>query len=107
MTKGYSDDKFWKKLFKHAKAAGREVVEKALLMFYAAQEPATPGWAKGVIYGALAYFILPTDTIPDFLPGVGYVDDLTALAAALATVAIYITPEVQEKASAKLSQWFG
>ena len=103
----YSEANFWQKLFKHAKAAGREVVEKALLLFYATQEPETPVWAKGVVYAALAYFILPTDAIPDFIPGAGYGDDLTVLAAALVTVAIYVTPEAEEEAKTKLKQWFG
>ena len=107
MTREYSEDKFWKKLSKYAKAAGREVVDKVLQMHYAAQDPATPVWAKSVIYGALGYFIFPLDAIPDFSPGVGYVDDLSTLAAAFATVAMYITPEYQEKTSAKVKQWFG
>ncbi|OWT63475.1 YkvA family protein [Candidimonas nitroreducens] len=96
----------WRKLQQHAGAAGRAVLEKALYLYYAAQSPATPKWARRVIYGALAYFVLPLDAIPDLIPGIGYTDDLSVMAAALATVALYITPEVRALAQHKIAQWF-
>lgn len=104
---GYSEQDFWQKLKGFAVYAGREVVEKALTLFYAAQRPETPLWAKTVIYSALAYFILPTDAIPDFIPIAGYADDLTSLIAALGTVAMCITPEVKQAAKQKVEDWFG
>jgi uncharacterized membrane protein YkvA (DUF1232 family) len=55
---------------------GREVIEKALWLYYAAQQPNTPLWAKTAIYGALGYFISPIDAIPDITPVIGYADDL-------------------------------
>lgn len=103
----YTDQNFWDKLRKFASQAGREVVEKALTLYYAAQRPETPLWAKTVIYSALAYFILPTDAIPDLTPIAGYADDLGALAAALMTVAMCITPDVKRNAKQKLEDWFG
>jgi uncharacterized membrane protein YkvA (DUF1232 family) len=103
----YSDDGFWTKVRRYAKAAGIEVVERALQLYYAAQSPDTPAWAKRVIYGALGYFVLPADAIPDFIPAAGYADDLGALVMALASVAFYITPAVREKAHQKLDDWFG
>ena len=101
-----SDDSFWQKLKAFAVVAGREVVRLALQLFYAARAPETPAWAKAVIYGALAYFILPVDAIPDLVPMVGFSDDLGALASAVATVAAHITPEIKERADAKLTEWF-
>ena len=105
--KDYSDQGFNGKLRKYAKAAGREVVEKSLWLYYAAQSPNTPVWAKTTIYGALGYFISLVDAVPDLTPIIGYTDDLGVLAAALAAVAIHITPEVKEKAGVKLQKWFG
>jgi uncharacterized membrane protein YkvA (DUF1232 family) len=55
----------------------------------------------------LAYFILPADVVPDMIPGVGFVDDLSTLAAALATVRLSITDEIQQKAQARSRWWFG
>ena len=105
--KDYSENGFWQKLIGYATNAGREVVEMALKLFYALQSPDTPVWAKTVIYGALGYFINVFDAIPDLTPAVGYGDDLGVLVAALATVAAYITPQVEEKARLKARDWFG
>lgn len=103
----YSDSDFWQKLAKFAKAAGFELVEKALWLYYAAQDPNTPLKAKAIIYSALGYFIMPLDVIPDITPIVGYSDDLGALAAAVATVAVYINANVKAQADQKLLDWFG
>ncbi|MBG6220035.1 MULTISPECIES: DUF1232 domain-containing protein [unclassified Janthinobacterium] len=106
-AKKYTQDSFWDKVVKFARTAGREVIEKALWLYYAAQQPNTPLWAKTAIYGALGYFISPIDAVPDITPVIGYADDLAVLAAAVATVATYITAEVKESAAEKLRGWFG
>lgn len=105
--KEFSDDGFWGKLTQYAKTAGAEVIEKALWLYYAAQNPQTPAWAKTTIYGALGYFIFPIDAIADIMPFVGYADDLGVLALAVVTVSMYITEDVKEKAQTKLNSWFG
>ncbi len=102
----YSEKKFWNKLKLHARNAGQNVVETALELFYALQDSDTPAWAKSVIVGALAYFIVPTDLIPDFLPA-GYFDDFGTLLAALKVLSNNIKLEHEEKAREKSAQWFG
>jgi len=104
---GVDEKRFWNKLRRYAKTAGRGVVEKALLFWYAFQKEETPTWAKGVILGALAYFISPIDAIPDLTPILGYTDDLGVLAAAMVTVARYIDDDVKRRAHRKLAGWFG
>jgi len=106
-NKKYSDDSFWTKLGKYAVIAGREVVKKALVLFEALKDKDTPAWAKAVIVSALGFFISPLDAIPDVLPFVGYADDLGALAAAFAAVAIYVKDEHVAAANATLQRWFG
>src|SRR4029078_8917159 len=103
----YSEKKFWDKLVLYAKSAGSEVVERALQLYYSAQEPDTPKWAKGVIIASLGYFISPLDAILDVTPVVGFSDDLGVLALALATVAMSITPAVRQQAGEKMRDWFG
>jgi len=105
--KEYSNDGFWDKLVKFAKTAGKDVIEKALWLYYAAENPKTPAWAKTVIYGALGYFIFPVDAIPDISPVVGFADDLGVLASAIATVSFYINDDVKTQAAQKLKDWFG
>lgn len=107
MDKGFEERSFWNKVKNFALKAGREVIEKSLWLYYAAQEPGTPTWAKATIYGALAYFISPIDAIPDAVPVVGYSDDLGVLLAAIGTVSLYITAGVKDKAARKLATWFG
>ena len=102
----YTDNSFWDKLKNYALAAGRDVVEKALTLYYCHQDRDTPAWARKVIVGALAYFILPTDAIPDLIPGAGYTDDLGALALAVALLAANIKDEHVRLARQKLAQWF-
>jgi uncharacterized membrane protein YkvA (DUF1232 family) len=103
----YSEPDLWQKLSQFAKQAGQNVVEKALTLYYAAQRPETPLWAKAVIYSSLAYFVLPADAIPDFTPIVGYTDDLSAIASAMTAVAFSITPEVKAAAKQQAAAWFG
>lgn len=102
----YSDASFWQKVKQFAKQAGREVIENALCLYYAAQRPDTPKWAKTIIFGALAYFIAPIDAIPDLTPLVGFTDDLGALAAALTMVSLYVDDHVKSQAAEKTAAWF-
>ncbi|MES2037968.1 MAG: YkvA family protein [Pseudomonadota bacterium] len=106
-SKAYSEKGFWDKLKKYAQVAGSEVIEKVLCLYYAAQRPETPAWAKTVIFGALGYFIFPLDAVPDILPVVGYSDDLGVIAGALVTVSLYITDEVKQSARDRMKGWFG
>ncbi len=105
--KDYSENNYWNKVKTVAKIAGTEVIDKALQLYYAMQAPTTPAMAKAVIIGSLGYFISPVDAIPDVLIGIGYVDDLAVLSAAVATVGTSITDEIKTKAEVKLTEWFG
>ncbi|MBA2942817.1 DUF1232 domain-containing protein [Paenibacillus sp. CGMCC 1.16610] len=105
--KYFNRDDFWSKLKKGAKKAGSKVIYSCLLLYYAVESPRTPLKAKVQIYGTLGYLILPLDLIPDLLPIVGYVDDLSALGLALAVVAKNIDDDVKLKAKSKLRDFFG
>lgn len=102
----YSEDGFWGKLASYAKKAGREVVDNALILYFSLQDPAVPTRFKAVIYGALGYFIMPVDVIPDVVPVVGFTDDFGILASAITAVAIYVSPETKQKAKGKTAEWF-
>ncbi|GAB3674897.1 YkvA family protein [Salinisphaera aquimarina] len=102
----YSSTRFWNKVSKVASRAGYELLEKALWLHYAAQRPNTPAWARATAYGALGYFILPFDAIPDWLFGMGLTDDLGALTLAVVTLSQYIDHDVRRRTSQKLDTWF-
>jgi len=95
------------KMGKKAVKAGKKLVYAGLLLYYTLQKDNVPLKARAVIVGALGYFIMPIDVIPDFLPIIGYTDDLGALMMALATVYMYIDNEVKSKARSQLESWFG
>jgi len=103
----YSAPRLWHTLKKAATTAGRKTLLAALTLFYCLQDKDTPTWAKGVIIGALGYLVLPTDMIPDILPGIGYGDDWGAIVAALGTVAAYIKDEHKNKALAQVQRLLG
>jgi uncharacterized membrane protein YkvA (DUF1232 family) len=103
----YSAPRLWRTLKRVAVSAGRKTLLTALILFYCLQDRDTPTWAKGVIVGALGYLVLPTDLIPDILPGAGYGDDWSALVAALGTVAAYVKDEHKAKAIAQVSRLLG
>lgn len=103
----YSAPRLWRTLKKATLTAGRKTLLTALILFYCLQDRDTPTWAKGVIIGALGYLVLPTDLIPDIIPGAGYGDDWGALVAALGTVAAYVKDEHKIKATAQMERLFG
>ncbi len=77
--------------------------ESAVAAFYCATDPATPMRVKLTLMGALAYFILPIDVVPDFLPLVGFGDDAAVLALAIKLVGDQIKPEHRERARETLA----
>ena len=103
----YSEPKLAGKLSKVAKKAGQKLVYAALLLYYVLKSPVVTKGDKTKIVGALGYFILPLDILPDFIPLAGYTDDLTAVIWALHTVWKNITPEIKAQAAAKTREWFG
>lgn len=105
--KYYSENGLWDKIASVAKNAGLKVVYLALVLYYTATADSTPITHKSVIYGALGYFILPIDLIPDVIPVVGFSDDFAALVACATTVAMCITSEIRKKSEERLSAWFG
>ena len=102
----YSESKLLTKITSVGRWAGTKVVYAVLLLYYVLRNPNVSMADKSKIYGALGYFILPTDLILDIIPVVGYTDDMAAIMWAIHTVAKNITPEIKEQAKAKLSEWF-
>ena len=106
-SKHFDENAFWEKLKYYARKAGIKVCYAALLLYYVLKSPTTSGKDRAKIIGALGYFILPIDLIPDFIPVAGYTDDLAALVWGVYCVIKSITPEVKAQAAAKLHDWFG
>lgn len=95
----YDEKKFLNKLSHSAGRLANGLLTKVLTLWFTLRDSDTPTWAKTVILGTLGYFIMPMDAIPDFLPMIGYSDDLTALISASAMIWANIKPEHIEKAN--------
>jgi uncharacterized membrane protein YkvA (DUF1232 family) len=80
-------------------------VEELLTAYYCAFDKATPLPVRASLFGALAYFLLPTDAIPDVLPVLGFTDDAAMLAAALKLMASHIRPEHRAAAKGTLAEF--
>ena len=88
---------FWPKL---RRVVGRlPFAHDLVAAWYCATDPATPFRVRAVLFGALAYFVMPVDAIPDVLAVVGFTDDASVLLAALTVVGAHITPKHREKAA--------
>lgn len=97
LKKWYSDHHLEEKIQKVTKKAGATIIYPVLLLFNLLKSPDVKSKDKMLIIAPLAYFILPTDLIPDFILGVGYVDDGVAVLTALKTFSSSITPAISEQ----------
>lgn len=79
----------------------------ALLLYYALESPTITLKDKAIIYGALGYFILPIDIIPDCIPIIGLTDDAGVIVWAFMRIRGNITDDIREKAKDKLRSLFG
>jgi uncharacterized membrane protein YkvA (DUF1232 family) len=102
----YSESGLFAKIGKVCKKTGIKAIYHVLILYYVLIDEHTSLKDKAVIIGALGYFILPLDLVPDIIPGLGFTDDIAAITACLHTVKANITPEIKKKARMKLYEWF-
>ena len=81
-----------------------DFTREAVAAWYCARDPATPARVKAILIGALAYFILPTDVIPDVLIGLGFTDDAAVFWAAWQAVSSHITEDHRQQADIALER---
>jgi uncharacterized membrane protein YkvA (DUF1232 family) len=94
--------RFWRTV----KRAARQVpfMEDVVAAYYCALDTRTPTRVRGVLLAALAYFVLPTDFIPDFIFGLGFTDDVAVLTAAITALRAHITPAHRAAAREALAE---
>ena len=96
---------FWGKL---RKTAGRiPFMDDLVAAYYCAMDPQTPAKVRGTLLAALAYFVLPVDSIPDFLVGFGLTDDITVLTVAFTIVSGHLKESHREAARRFLQDEIG
>ena len=107
LNQWYSESQINEKISTVAKKAGGIIIYPVLLLFNLLKSPSTLIKDKMFIMAPLAYFILPTDLIPDFMVGLGYADDGLALMKSIETLSSSITPEIQEQTKLQCEDIFG
>ena len=104
----YSDNRFWKKVERVDNKVGATVLLPVFTLYYMLQDDKVSLQHKAYIVGALGYFILPIDLIPDgILPVIGFTDDIAVMTLVLKLVKDSITPEIKARANARVSEIIG
>lgn len=97
-TKHYSESDLFKKLKKVSGGLGSQVLYYVLMLYFLIADKSIPMKVRLAFVAALGYFILPADLITDFLPVIGYTDDMALLTFVIGNATNYISPEIKEKA---------
>jgi uncharacterized membrane protein YkvA (DUF1232 family) len=93
--------RFWRKLGRVL--AHIPFAEDLVTAWYCAKDAATPVHVRALLWGAVAYFILPADLIPDYLVGVGFTDDAAVIGMVLSLLGRYVAPRHRTLAKARLA----
>ena len=89
-----------------AKAATKiPFMQDVIACYYCALDPKTPTKVRAILLAALAYFVLPLDSIPDFIAGFGFTDDIAVLWAVINSLKGHIKPEHTDLASSKMDEF--
>jgi uncharacterized membrane protein YkvA (DUF1232 family) len=81
-------------MFERLKIRARALKKEVLAVYLAARDPRTPWYAKGLVLLIVAYALSPIDLIPDFIPVLGYLDDLIIIPGGIWLAIRMIPPEV-------------
>ena len=79
-------------LVKNLKARARQLKTEVAALYFAARHPGTPWYAKVFVVAIVAYALSPIDLIPDFIPVLGFLDDIVLLPIAI-VLAMKLVPD--------------
>jgi len=88
-------------LIENFKKRVRNLKEETYALYLAARHPDTPWYAKLFVAGVVAYALSPIDLIPDFVPVLGYLDDLILIPLGIAVAIRMIPPSVLAECRAR------
>lgn len=96
---------FWPKL---RRVAGRlPFAEDLLAAYFCAIDRKTPLHVRAALMGALAYFVMPVDALPDFMAVMGYTDDAAVLLGAVRLVSGHVRASHRRAARRALDRLAG
>ena len=103
--KYYDEDRFLRKLKNTVVKLGEEVAIRLLMLYYLLISGKVPIKVRLLIVAALGYFVMPADVISDFIPALGFTDDVAFLTYAFNQASKYADNSIKKKAEEKLNSW--
>ncbi|MGO9123024.1 MAG: YkvA family protein [Desulfomonilaceae bacterium] len=91
-------------LVKDLKQRALSLKRETFALYLAARHPETPWYAKLLVGGIVAYALSPIDLIPDFVPILGYLDDVILLPLGIALAIKMILPPVSNECRARAEE---
>ena len=101
----YNEHDLNKVLLKFGKRLGTLIIEWVLILTVLITDKSIPLKIRMLFVASLGYLILPADLISDFLPIIGFTDDIAFLSYVITSGKEFITPKVKEKANKKMKKW--
>lgn len=102
--KYYNDTALWEKLNAMPRPTVVTILEKVLLLRELLLDKGTPYWIKLIIIGVLGYVIFPFDLYPDFLPIVGFLDDITVVGLVLGNLENLVTDDIKTRVKIRMAE---
>ncbi len=106
-SKYFDEGSFFNKIISFSGKAGTNILFYALILYFLVTDSNIPWRTRLLFTAALGYFIFPADLISDFLPGLGFTDDLAFITYAITQGTDHITPEIKLRAKEKMNSLIG
>jgi len=103
-SKYYNDAALWEKLNAMPRSTVVMILEKVLLLREILLDKGTPCWVKAILIAALGYVIFPFDLYPDFIPIVGFLDDITIVGLVLGNLENLVTDDIRKRVDERMSE---
>ncbi len=103
--KYYDESNFLTKLRKLVFRLGEEVAIHVLMLWFLLISGKVPLKTRILIMAALGYLVLPADLVSDFIPALGFTDDVAFLTYAFNQTSRYMDESIRKKAVEKLQRW--
>lgn len=85
-------------------ARARQLKAEVTALYFAARHPRTPWYAKAFIAAIVAYALSPIDLIPDFIPVLGFVDEIVLLPFAIVLAIKLVPADVMAECRARANE---
>ena len=83
----------------------RRIKRDGLMLWFACRDPRTPRWLKALAFFVVAYAFSPIDLVPDFIPVLGYLDDVILLPVLIWLVVRYLPEGVALDCRQRVDHW--